>query len=177
MIIDGLAAVHEDALSRAEGIHDGEEIRPLGDLLGGRPAAEGGFIHNLRPQLGVIHDALVKGGQHAAGIQAVAGGAVFGDAHGHVLGIGQNAALGGAILGKFRARVCAGRADMQDRLDGGLDAVGLGHMDEGFEVGINIVFVLGACVVDEDLHPFDGGEAVVVADIAGVVGIACMFDA
>ena len=136
MIIDGLAAVHEDALSRAEGIDHGEEIRPIRHFLGGGPLFEGGLVHDLRPEVGVVHDAFVEGGEDAAGVQAVAGGTKRRDPHGYVLGIGQDAALGGAVEGEFRPRVGAGRADVEDGLDGGLDAVGLGHMDEGFKVGI-----------------------------------------
>ena len=93
MGVGTLAVVDEDVLCGHGLVDDGNKIYPLGDLVGGRPLFEGRERHDLRPLALVLDDGPVEVGQHAAGGEAVAGGAVLCDLKRDVFGIREHTAL------------------------------------------------------------------------------------
>lgn len=117
----GLAAVDEQVLAGHETVGDGHEVDPLRNLLRRGPTAHRCEVHDAPPELGVVHDALVERGENAAGVDAVAR-TLRGEAPGHVLGVGDDAALGRGVLGKLAAGMPAGgpHVDHGAHLRGGL---------------------------------------------------------
>ena len=114
IIVDGFSAVHQNVLTCAESVSHSQKICPLSDFFRCRPFLQRCLIHYLRPKFRIADDALIQFRQYAAGIQAVTCRSKSRYADRHIFCICQNAAFAGAVFGKFRACVSAGRADIEN---------------------------------------------------------------
>ena len=59
VIVDRLTAVNKNVLTRTEFVRYRQEICPVCNFLGCRPALEWRFTHNLCPKLGIVHHTLI----------------------------------------------------------------------------------------------------------------------
>ena len=59
VIVDRLTAVNKNVLTRTEFVRYRQEICPVCNFLGSRPALEWRFTHNLCPKLGIVHHTLI----------------------------------------------------------------------------------------------------------------------
>ena len=59
IVVNRLAAVHQNALAGAKLVGDRKEISPFRHFLRGGPPPQGRFVHNFGPQRFVVHHASI----------------------------------------------------------------------------------------------------------------------
>ena len=109
-----LSAVDEDILSCAEFVCNSEKICPFGNFLCTCPPFKRCFVHYLSPQLGIVHNTLIKRCYNSARVKAVTNSTVLCHTQGNVFCIRQYSALACTVFGKFRTCMRTCRAYIQN---------------------------------------------------------------
>ena len=160
-----LRARQSEYSAGAETVRHGHEIRPVGSLLDGHPPLQRCQIHNLIPELFVLHDRQIQLRQYAAKVKAVARSAVRCNAECHIFRISEHAAFTCRILRKFCTGVAAGRSDHKNGADSSMNPVGFRDRNGSLQIDINIIFILHAGVVDNNIKRRKRRILLFIADI------------